>query len=84
MQCRRRQQLHIRHVFAPDEELQFGAAEDHGVGSAARQLAHALDQESARLRAVNLEGELLLDDVVDAVQSGRRGGNNDLSKSEAR
>ena len=40
--------------------------------------SRALDQEGAGLCAVDFEGELLLDDVVDAGQRGRRGRDDDL------
>ena len=74
-------QLQLAFVF-PDEKFQLGAAEDDCVGAASprrRQLARALDQEGAGLGAVDVEGELPLDDVfVYAGLGGRRGRHHDL------
>ena len=71
----------------PDEKFQLGAAEDDCVGAASlrrRQLARALDQEGAGLGAVDVEGELPLDDVVVyAGLGGRRGRHHDLITVDA-
>ena len=62
----------------PNKELELCAAENYRVGPASHQLARALDKECAGFCAVDLEGELLLDDVVDAGQGGFRGRHHDL------